>query len=956
MGSTPVATNANTYISDLPDYVKPYYQMLLNASSALAFDPAFIASQGVNTGAPNPATGIPGNTGGNSGGGLGSIVGQSSPIIGGGPVHPGGGPINLDPNPGTPILPRGASASGAGLMSLGPQIISSRPSGTTYTDTGVGTTAPGAINYNPATGNPITLPKAIPMLPNGQGQIGYGPGSPSTTPGYGTGRVGPVSNPGPTGGGGGGNTGGSGGTPSGVLTGQVNQTNIGTADAVGRVIAQGRDPSVYGWSIKNPSIVPAIQQMWTQLTSQGLTGNQIASNKQFADLVAAATGTQAVNNPMIGPYAQNEYVLVPIAGTSSVPPATQPSGGSSGGSGAASTPPPLVSGTGGVSPPHIGQSPIVTRRAKGGILHLVDGGTPYSSSTAYNGSTSISGGVPWWSSPSDPSQGGGVFGDPYLGQNYGYNPYDPYTGTGGSVYNTGGGGAGTSGGGTGLATGGDTATPGSPNVVQGSYPMSAYNAYPGQRVLNPTGMFGFNALSTQPYGLSQPTQFGENQLFNQYTNTDLASGNRTFKPADLSTSNTDLMNAYSTAFNGVQNAAAQYGGIAGNPLQSTYNPMEFGMSQITVNPYQQYQTNSPMAVRPDLSGFSAANTPTVDQYPAVAYGVNPGAWVDQGVAPAYMSPYTQQVNNAQQALINRNFDEQLAQQHGSAAAAGAFGGTRSAVQDSLSNRDRQMQLDAVAAQNLNNAYNSGMGQYNADRAAIMGAGQYGLQADLANQQAAMNAQFANQQAILTGRNQAAGYDIQAQLANQNAGLNAGQFNANLASQTQNQQVQSMLQAAQANQAADLQAQGLTNQSNLSADQQRQAAWLNNQNALNANLQSQQGLIGLMNTAGVNSANNQSLQQQLDLQRLQQIQGVGATEDQRAQNILDLGYQNFVNQQNWPYQLSNYYSGILRGVPTSVNQQQFQYQTYNPAAQWAGLGLAGLGATTNSGQNTGTMYP
>lgn len=851
---TPAATNVNTVVSDLPDYVQPYYKMLLNAGAALTYDPKFITDQLALQSANGTANGIP-TTGGSPGGGpvnldpgLGSIYGRPNRGYGVGDPNSVNQQslsslvygANATPGLQSPSSTNRSSGT-KGLMSLiGNQKISPLPGGTTTIGTGVGSTAPGAINYNPGqTAGPITLPGAVPWVPNGQGQVGYGPGSPSTTPGYGTGRTGPISNPGPTGGGagGGGGTGGSGGGGGignkGVQTAPV-YDNVGSVSSIANVIANDRPMSPsYGWSVKDPSMIPQIKQLYGQLTSTGASNNQIDSNAQLAALISKAIGMGVVNNAMIGPWAQNSYMFAgPAANTAAPAPV---SGGGGGGGGQIGVPPPTA------------------RLAEGGeIIHFDTGGA---------------------------------------------------------------------------------------TTQQGSFPMAAYNPYPGQRVLDPTGMFGFDPSSSSPYGLSTPTQFAENQTYNLFSNNGQGVNTNPLQQAMNYTGD-----VYDRSYDAVKNASNQYGGILSNPLQTNYKATQFDPSVISVDPYQQYQTAAPMAVRPDLSAFNSQNNPMINQFPAVAYGVNPGAWVDQGVASAYMSPYTQQVNDAQQALVNRNFDEQLAQQHGQAAQAGAFGGTRQAVQDSLSNRDRQMQLDAVAAQNLNNAYNSGMGQYNQDRGAIMNAGQYGLQADLANQQAAMGAQYANQNAALTGRNQAAGYDIQAQLANQAAGLQGGQFNANLASQTQNQQVQAMLQAALANQNADLSAQGLTNQSNLTADQQHMAAWLNNQNALNANQQTQQGLLGLMSNQSGNLSNVQNLQQQMQLQQLGAIQGIGQTEDQRRQSILDLGYQNFTNQQNWPYQLANFQSGLLRGVPTAVNQEAIQYQNVNPAAQWTGLGLAGLGAS------------
>ena len=898
MASDPVAVGAQTYINDLPDYVKPYYQMLLNGASALAFDPQFVQEQ------------LPGNTytpagapGASTPGGLGGLMGhpdQSSgiymppqfptyangspafpqPRIGSPGSRPGDArsPVTPTYSNGTPVFmaPSAAIQSDSGIVPpsrsgvMGTMGYSIDPTlgGTTTVGSGTsGVTVPGAANYNPGTPSQVTMPTPVPMLPNGQGQVGQGPGSPSTVSGFGTGRVGPISNPGAGGAGmGGGNTDYTKGPVYGNTSGGSSAAAI--AQGIVGAINSNVDPtskvardSLGVPQIKDASVIPQITALYNELAAKGQTTLQMATNQDLANLVAKATGMKVGNDQFLGPYAQNQYTVY----------------------------------------------------SAGGILGLAEGGF----ANAFDTTTSnpYANGYPSY----------------FIQPQQVANP-DPSTGGGG----------GTGGGGTYNPGSPDptnsTAPPGeggnSPvenpappaGTIQGSYPFAPYNPYPGQRVLDTTGMFGFDPASGSPYGLSMPTQFAQNQTVFGFMNP-----NGTFANAPLGTATDYINQTYQNALAGQGAAANQYSQLAANPLTSGYQAQDF-----TVDPFQSYQVQAPGTVRPDLSGFSASNTPQVGSYNAVAYGVNPGAWTDQGVSQAYMDPYTQQVTEQQQKLINQNFDEQQAAAHAQAAQAGAYGGTRQAVQDALSNRYRQQQLDLVAAQNLNNAYNLGTQQFNADRGAVMQAGQYGLQADLANQQAAQQIALANQQALLGSRNTGASLDLQAQLANQQAGLGAGEFNANLANQTQNQQTSAMLAAA-----------GLTNQSQLSADQQRQAAFINQQNALNAALAAQNPFLGYMSSQGPNLGNMVNLQQQMDLQRLQQIGQVGSQQDALRQQMLDLGYQNYVNQQNWPYQLSNYYSGILRGVPTAVNSEGFQYQAQNPAAMF-GLGLAGLGATGGYG--------
>lgn len=890
-GSQPIATQAQTYINDLPDYVKPSYQLLLNAIPGITFDPSYLQDQLPNN------TYVPGTPSGGSGlrvptsygptgqtltpgtpGGIGALMGHPSFV----PTYANGQPVTMPSTGEASGLPNPNPGIGHGSMGrMG--IISPYPGSTVTVGSGTsGTTVPGGTGYNPGSAT-VTMPQPVPMLPNGQGAVGAGPGSPSTTPGWGTGRVGPASAPAPWAGGAGMPGGGDytqgpvfsnfvpGGSNAAIIARAISQSQLSNVDPTSKVAQQA-----FGVApIKDPSLIDQVTSLYRDMQSKGMTDQQISGDQSFANLVGKMMGMTVYSTPFLGPYAMPQYTL----------------------------------------------------KSSGGIIGLADGGTFASAfDTTTNPApsykpTNIS------SNPDDPGSGGGYPSNPGDPPNPGDYPGGG-TNPGGNLGNGGDGSQGGSGGGTG-------GVPAPSATLQGSYPFAPYNPYPGQRVLDTTGMFGFDPSNGQPFGLSMPTQFAQNQLVYGYMNPD-----GTFASAPLGQATGDINATFSGAQAAQQGAAQNAGNLAANPLHSTYEAQNY-----TVDPYQNFQVQAPGTVRPDLSGFSESNTPQIGTYNAVAYGVNPGNWPDQGIPSAYMDPYTQQVTQQQQNLINQNFDIQQAQQHAAEAAAGTYGGSRQAVNDALSNKYRQQQLDLVAAQNLNNAYNLGMQQFNADRAAQMQAGQYGLQADLSNQQAAQQIALANQQALLGSRNTAAGLDLQAQLANQQAGLGAGEFNANLANQTQNAQVQAMLQAA-----------GLTNQSQLAADQQRQAAFVNQQNALNANLAAQQGLLGIMGSQGPNLGNMQNLQQQLDLQRLQQIQGVGASQDQLRQQMLDLAYQNYTNQQNWPYQLANFYSGILRGVPTAVNSEGFQYQGQNPAS-WLGLGLAGLGASGGiPGMSGGYTFP
>lgn len=86
------------------------------------------------------------------------------------------------------------------------------------------------------------------------------------------------------------------------------------------------------------------------------------------------------------------------------------------------------------------------------------------------------------------------------------------------------------------------------------------------------------------------------------------------------------------------------------------------------------------------------------------------------------------------------------------------------------------------------------------------------------------------------------------------------------------------------------------------------------------------------------------QQSAELQRLSALERAGTMEQGEAQRLLDLRYQDFLRQQQYPYQQLGFYSSAIRGLG---NVSPYSTQTYTPPPspfqQALGLGLAGLGA-------------
>ena len=323
------------------------------------------------------------------------------------------------------------------------------------------------------------------------------------------------------------------------------------------------------------------------------------------------------------------------------------------------------------------------------------------------------------------------------------------------------------------------------------------------------------------------------------------------------------------------------GGSAGNyqtavqqvqaPQGVTYDRIS-GLPQVQAQGLQNYQ----MGPADKVTAPGGLNSFQLNAPQQVQAGtVNTQSWTAPGTSQQYMSPYTQQVLDAQKANMTADYNKQLTQQHAQAAQAGAFGGSRQAVEDAEATRNLNLQMQNVEAQGLQSAYQQGAQQFNTEQGLGLQGQQFnqqlGMQAGLANQQAGLQTSLANQQAALQAQGLGTTTGLQAALANQQAGLTVGGQNLQALLQTQalgsGQNLQAQLanqqmayQQQYANQQAGLNAGEFNNTQAMQAQQLNQAA--NLQAGLNAtNL----GFQGATFNAG------QNMQAQLANQQAQQAQ-------------------------------------------------------------------------------------
>lgn len=277
----------------------------------------------------------------------------------------------------------------------------------------------------------------------------------------------------------------------------------------------------------------------------------------------------------------------------------------------------------------------------------------------------------------------------------------------------------------------------------------------------------------------------------------------------------------------------------------------FQMQRDSTGNWQQF-TNPAGNVLGGIAGLSQNFNPQM-----INAGQGTNQLFDQSQANMYMNPYTNSVIDNGLNRLNQMQAENQFSVNDSAAKAGAFGGSRHAVAQSLFNRDWDNRKTDFMTGQLQNAYSNAQNQFNQDRSA----------------------------------------------GNQMQQFNIG---SRLAADTSNQNA--LLQGAQENR--------------LGRDQQMSAAG------------------GLANLG--------YLTQGLGQKDIQGLQGIGGLQQALNQQNMDIGYQDFQNQANWPYKQLEFMSNLVRGVPfssttTSTGSAQTpQGGSILQGLLGTGVGIAGLG--------------
>ena len=289
----------------------------------------------------------------------------------------------------------------------------------------------------------------------------------------------------------------------------------------------------------------------------------------------------------------------------------------------------------------------------------------------------------------------------------------------------------------------------------------------------------------------------------------------------------------------------------------------------------------------------------------------------------YMSPYMQNVVDVQKQQAQLDFDRMQAGRDAAAVQAGAFGGSRQAVGDYLAQEGLARQMGDIQATGQQQAFEQAARMFGEDRAAQMEMERL-RGAELARVQAGRAGELGRVQtgeASELGRVQAA---------------RAGE--------------QSRLDALRAAELGRVQ-QAIEQSRQFGAGQALAAEQAAMQGAGQLGTMAQ-GLGGLGMNVGQLGMNVGQLGQSLaglgerqraaDIQGAQLLEAVGRDIRAEDQGRLDLAYEDFQRQRDYPIQQYERMAGILRGVPVTPNVEQQRMVSYNPIQQALGAGISALG--------------
>ena len=362
-----------------------------------------------------------------------------------------------------------------------------------------------------------------------------------------------------------------------------------------------------------------------------------------------------------------------------------------------------------------------------------------------------------------------------------------------------------------------------------------------------------------------------------------------------------------------------------------------GFNPAAISPqYRGMQFQTGYDPRQFMSGYQAGQVQPGYQAGQLGAGFEAGSLAAPGAIEQYMSPYQRMVTDVEKQAAVRASQMQAGKEGAAAASAGARGGTRSALIEAERQKGLGQQLAGIEARGAQSAFDQAQRAFEADRAARLQQGQFGV--------TSFQAQEAARQ--------------------QQAQLGIGAFQAQEAARQQQQQFGFQAQEAGERARQEAARMGLTAQQQTDAANRAAQEFLSQSQQFNIEQQRQRALLGFQGLEADRAAMDQRLragellrgtglsQQESDLARLQAQLGIGGQRRGLMQQGLDIGYEDFLRQQAFPREQLSFLSNLLQGVPVQPGTTVATYgRQPTPTQQLlgAGLGAAGLYRTLGGGQ-------
>jgi hypothetical protein len=345
----------------------------------------------------------------------------------------------------------------------------------------------------------------------------------------------------------------------------------------------------------------------------------------------------------------------------------------------------------------------------------------------------------------------------------------------------------------------------------------------------------------------------------------------------------------------------------------------------------------------------------------------------------YMSPYMQSVVDQQQRQAQLEFERQGASRAAQAVQAGAFGGSRQAVQEALAEEALGRQMGDIQARGSQAAFEQAAQQFGLDRAARMEteraqagefarvqAGQAAEQArvdqarftELASREQAQAAEFArsgDQAAAEAARVQASKYQdlarIQAGKASEMGRVQGAQAAENARMDAIMQQEMARVQGARAAEQARLDQISIGEGARVQGAEASELGRVQSAGEQSRQFGAGQGLAayqamgsgaGQLAGLGAGLAGLGERQRAADIQGAQLLETVGRDIRAEDQARLDMAYEDFVRQRDYPMSMYERFGNLMRGIPVTPNVEEQRFASYNPVQQALGAGISALG--------------